>query len=387
MPELDPRALRPHYRAFLDREGAPRRILLTGHSHQAWPDVAREGQLEAFDVAARDVDDKWDAVFAAQAELRAHTASRIGARADELAFAPNTHELVVRFLSALPLARKPRLVTTTGEFHSAFRQLRRLAEEGIEVVFVEAEPAATLSERLLEAVDARTSAVVTSTVLFGTSSVVPGLEELVRGARGRGAEVLLDAYHAFDIVPFAVPEGAYLVAGGYKYAQWGEGVCFLRVPTGSTLRPVYTGWFAGFAHLADRRPSGPVAYEADGATRFAGSTFDPTSTFRARSVARFFEAQGMTPERLRSTSLRQTARILAAARELPGVVVATPTEDAARGGFVALQTPHASRLVAELREDGVFTDARGEMLRLGPAPYLLDEEIDEALRLLRARLA
>ena len=383
---LDPRALRPHYRAFLEG-GGPRRILLTGHSHQAWPDVARAGQIEAFEVAARDVDEKWGAVFAAQAELGAHAAARIGARADELAFAPNTHELVVRFLSALPLVKKPRIVTTTGEFHSAFRQLRRLAEEGLEVVFVDAEPASTLAARLVAAGDARTRAVLAAPVLFGTSSVVPGTEELVRGARARGAEVLLDAYHAFDVVPFAVPEGAFLVAGGYKYAQWGEGVCFLRVPAGCTLRPVYTGWFAGFAHLADRRPEGAVAYEADGATRFAGSTFDPTSTFRARAVARFFEAEGMSPERLRATSLRQTGRILEAARALPGINVATPLAADARGGFVALRTPHAARLVEELRQDGVLTDARGEMLRLGPAPYLLDEEIDAALELLRARLA
>lgn len=384
---LDPAALRPHYKAFLDRSrDASRRILLTGHSHQAWPDVAREGMLEAFEVAARDVDEKWGAVFEAQGELRAHTAKRIGAAADEIAFAQNTHELVVRFLSALPLRQKPRIVTTTGEFHSAFRQLRRLAEEGVEVVFVEAEPVPSLAERLLAAVDGRTSAVIVSTVLFGTSSVVPGLPELVAKARARGAEVLLDAYHGFDAMPVAVPDGAFLVAGGYKYAQWGEGACFLRVPANCTLRPVYTGWFAGFAHLGDARPSGPVAYEADGATRFAGSTFDPTSTFRARAVARFFDEHDMTPDRLRATYLRQTARILRAARELPGVAVATPEADAARGGFVSLRTPRARELVTALHEDGVMVDARGDMLRLGPAPYLLDAEIDEAIARLEKRL-
>ncbi len=383
---LDPAALRPHYSAFLTGTST-RRILLTGHSHQAWPDVARDAQVEAFELAARDVDDKWDAVFVAQDELRAHTAKRIGCEAKELAFAPNTHELVVRFLSALPLVRKPRIVTTTGEFHSAFRQLRRLAEEGVEVVFVDADPVSSLAERLGAAVDGRTSAVLVSTVLFGTSSVVPGIGELVALARSRGAEVLLDAYHAFDNMPIAVPDGAFLVAGGYKYAQWGEGVCFLRVPAGCTLRPVYTGWFAGFAHLADRRTEGAVAYEEDGGTRFAGSTFDPTSTLRARAVARFFEAHDMTPERLRATYQRQTGRILEAARSLPGVEVATPRAEDARGGFVAVRTERAHDLVTALRTDGVFVDARGDLLRLGPAPYLLDVEIDEAIDKLRARLA
>ena len=45
------RALHPHYSRFRVAD----RLLMTGHSHQAWPDVAREGLLEAFDVAAERV--------------------------------------------------------------------------------------------------------------------------------------------------------------------------------------------------------------------------------------------------------------------------------------------------------------------------------------------
>lgn len=378
-----PDELRASYSAFL----TPGRILLTGHSHQAWPDAAREGLLEAFTLAAAHVDDKWDAVFEAQGELAAHIVHHIGGKADEIAFAPNTHELVVRFLSALPLARRPHIVTTGGEFHSAHRQLRRLAEEGVDVTFVPVAPADTLAERLAAAVTERTSAVIASTVLFETSTVVHGLDAVMAAAARVGAEVLLDAYHAFDIVPFRVPERAFLVAGGYKYAQWGEGVCFLRVPAGCPLRPVYTGWFAGYAELANRRTDGPVGYADDGGTRFAGSTFDPASTLRARAVARFFAANGMTVEALRERSLAQTGRLLAACADLPRIEIATPVADADRGGFVSLRTPDATALSKALRDDGVFTDARGDMLRLGPAPYVLDAEIDEAVAHLRRRLA
>ena len=41
-------SLAEHYARFRVGE----RLLLTGHSHQAWPDVAREGVLEAYDDAA-----------------------------------------------------------------------------------------------------------------------------------------------------------------------------------------------------------------------------------------------------------------------------------------------------------------------------------------------
>ena len=34
-------------------------VLLTGHSHQAWPDVAFDAQKQAWLDAAEQVDDKW----------------------------------------------------------------------------------------------------------------------------------------------------------------------------------------------------------------------------------------------------------------------------------------------------------------------------------------
>jgi kynureninase len=227
---IDPRALRPHYTRFL-REG---RVLCTGHSHQAWPDAAREGLLESFDDAAALVDDKWERAMAA----------RIGASADEIALGSSTHELVTRFLSALDLRARPRVVTTSGEFHSMHRQLKRLSEVGLEVVFVEAAPVETLAARMIDEVRAKpTAAVLVSSVLFETSTIVPDLIHVARAARACGTEMLVDAYHAFGVVPFTVDDlerSSFVTAGGYKYAQWGEGCCFLRVPRESALAPVYT---------------------------------------------------------------------------------------------------------------------------------------------------
>jgi len=377
---IDPEALRAHYTAFL----APRRILLTGHSHQAWPDVARQGQLEAWDAAARDVDDKWGEAFAVADEVRGYIADQIGASADEIALGQNTHELVTRLLSALPLAERRHIVTTTGEFHSAHRQLSRLSEEGVDIEWVEALHAQTLAQRLSARVRSDTALVLVSSVLFETSSIVPHLGELATQVRAMGAELCIDAYHAFSVVPFTIAGGlksAFVVGGGYKYAQWGEGSCFLRVPASCELRPVYTGWFSDFASL-EHRGSGPVGYGDRGADRFAGSTYDPVSHYRARKVIRFFREQGLTIDALRACSLRQTARIIAG---LDGFEVATPGEDGARGGFVAVTLPDASAQAARLRSAGIFVDARGDKLRFGPAPYVTDDEIDRALETFRAR--
>ncbi|MDP3275102.1 MAG: kynureninase [Deltaproteobacteria bacterium] len=375
----DPEALRLHYQDFLEPRGEPPRILLTGHSHQAWPACARDGVIESYSLAAQHVDDKWAAVFAARDEVAQHIASRIGGSPSQLAFAQNTHELVVRWLSALDLRARPRIVSTRGEFHSAYRQLQRLREEGIDLHLVDALPVHTLAQRLADALTEDTAAVMVSSVLFETSHVVPKLEELIARANSLGVSVMLDGYHAFDALEYAPSEDAFVVSGGYKYAQWGEGVCFMRVPTGCTLRPIYTGWFAGFAQLSAPRDNRETHYETDGATRFAGSTFDPASVLRARAVVRFFEREGLTVENLRARSLGQTQRIIEQAATWPGVRIATPHEAAERGGFVSLETPHADALVTALRREHIYVDSRANYLRLGPAPYVTDHELARAL--------
>lgn len=371
--------LAPHYRAFL----RPGRVLLTGHSHQAWPDAAREGLLESFEDAALAVDHKWERAFAAAEELRVSLAERLGGEASQYALGANTHELVLRFLSALDLRERRHLVTTSGEFHSIYRQLRRLQEEGVRVDFVPAEPVSTLASRLADAVRPETAAVLVSAVLFESSSVVPELGALHARLADAETELLLDGYHAAGALAWRLAEQfprAWVTGGGYKYLQWGEGVCYLRVPSHSRHRPVLTGWFADFAHLADRRADLAVQYAERGAERFAGSTYDPASHYRARAVDRFFRAQGLTPAALAASYARQTRVLLEALGDWP---TRTPREEGARGGFVAVPVQDPSGALAALEREGILADARGACVRLGPAPYLEDEALLRGVRALQ----
>lgn len=343
--------------------------------------------MAAWTAAAEHVDGKWGPVFERVERVQRRIADMIGGRPEDIAFDQNTHALVSRFLSALPLHRgRPHLVTTDGEFHSIARQLRRLSEEGIEVTWVSATPVETLSERLAAAIRPDTAALLTSTVLFQTATQVPNLHVAVAAAHAQGAAVLLDAYHAFGALPFRLDElGAdpiFVIAGGYKYVQWGEGVCWMRVPPGCTLRPVLTGWFSDFEHLSSPRKDGLIGYGSTGSSRFAGSTFDPVSFYRAAAVIEFFEAQGLDLPRLRALSLTQTDRIIAGLA--PHFEVLTPHAHALRGGFVAIRLPGASAIVDALRHRGIFVDSRADVLRLGPAPYVTLDDIDIAVDHLRA---
>ncbi|MGH9203679.1 MAG: kynureninase, partial [Vicinamibacterales bacterium] len=301
----------------------------------------------------------------------------------------NTHELVTRLLSALPLSVRPRLVTSDGEFHTIRRQLDRLQEEGLDVVTVAARPAETLADRLTRLVDDKTACVLVSSVLYETAEIVPGLDIIARACSRHGATLLVDAYHHLNVVPFDVHacglEQAFITGGGYKYCQLGEGNCFLRVPPGCRLRPVLTGWFSEFSALPREGRFRGVEYGA-GATRFAGATYDPTSHYRAAAVFSFHIDQGLTPERLRRISRHQVGLLKDAFEALDidaAVARVEPMSDDRRAGFLAIRTDRANEYFHGLRTRGVLTDFRGSLVRLGPAPYLSDDQLLESIRLLR----
>jgi kynureninase len=386
---LAPLRLSDHYSRFRVAE----RLLLTGHSHQAWPDVAFEAQQRAWLDAAELVDDKWERAAEVADAVRAGWRRLLNDREGDIALGQNTHELVVRFLSAVPgmwgqAETWPKLITTDGEFHTIRRQLDRLAEEGTDVVKVAARPVDTLAERLASVVDDRTACVMVSSVLFETAEIVPNLEHLATTCTRHGAWLLADAYHHLNVVPFDLHgmalSRAFVVGGGYKYCQLGEGNCFLRVPPDLELRPVLTGWFSEFGALADAHTDRDVRY-GRGAARFAGATYDPTSHYRAEAVFAFHQQMGLTPEKLRSISQHQVSLLIARIESLdidPAVASIVDMPRERRGGFVAIRAPRATSLVADLRKRRVFADARGEILRLGPAPYLSDDQLIDAVDIL-----
>ena len=136
-----------------------------------------------------------------------------------------------------------------------------------------------------------------------------------------------------------------------------------------------TGWFAEFGLLPSAGARGVVAY-ADGPDRFAGATYDPTSHYRGAAVFDFFAAQGLTPDLLRAGQPAPGGPPLPPASTpwpwIPALIRRDRSVPLARPGRLPRPaTPRAPRTwCAGLRARGVSADARGAVLRLGPAPYL-----------------
>jgi selenocysteine lyase/cysteine desulfurase len=374
--------LAPHYSHF----NVANRLLFTGHSHQAWPDVAREGQTEYFDVCAREVDNKWEVAAEKTEVLRNYLRDYYDDPDGFYCREESTHILFVSWMSSLDLKNKPKIVSTDREFHSLFRQLKRLEEEGLEFVQVPVQPDDSFAERIIDEMDDRTSAVMLSRIYFETCLINTHLTEIAAAAREKGIPVLIDDYHGTNVVPLSIREAGledcFILIGGYKYLQWGEANCFLRFPKDCEYRPAITGWFAAFSALDKPRTDDPVEYD-NGNQRFASATYDPSSQFRAAKVVEFFQEQGLTPAVLRNQYKAQVGmlreRFLAQNFD-PSLIRLTHEEPLEKnGGFLSLTSPHARKIRADLMDNGVFTDARDQILRFGPAPYTTTLQIEQAM--------
>ena len=156
------------------------------------------------------------------------------------------------------------------------------------------------------------------------------------------------------------------------------------------MRPVITGWFAEFAELASDGSTDGVTY-GPGPHRFAGSTYDPTSHYRAAAVMDFFEEMDLAPEYLREINQHQVGVLAAAfdALDADSDMIdrdrSVPLQEI--GGFLALRSPRADSLCQGLTKRGVHTDYRGDTLRFGPAPYLSDRQLQDAMHALGRLLA
>jgi kynureninase len=380
-----PNKLAKYYSKFKVEE----RLLFTGHSHQAWPDCGYKAQQQVWNDAANFVDDKWEKAFEKAEKVKLGFSKLLEDESGYITLGSNTHELLIRLFSALPIKEKPRLVSTDGEFHSIRRQLDRLAEEGIEIVKVSSQSIMEVVGKLNSAITEKTSAVLVSSVFFNSGIILPGLSELAEYCDKKGVTLLVDAYHHLNVVPFSVEENklqnAFIVGGGYKYCQLGEGNTFLRFPKNCNMRPVITGWYSEFTALSSRKKTGEVLYGQKG-DLFAGATYDPASNYRAARVFQFFNDMNLTPEFLRDVSQHQIGLLIKEFDKLdlnPKIIKRDATVSPENiAGFLVLYSESAGKISEKLKEKNVWTDYRGNVLRFGPAPYISDKQIKEAMKIL-----
>jgi kynureninase len=378
------------------RAAAPERINLAAHSHHDWPDVSFDAQIACWNDAARLAGDKWALVLG---ELLPSLQQEIAAilklpDPSTLAFAPNTHALLCRILSCFPTDRPIRILTSDAEFHSFRRQAARLAEDGaVCLTSVAAEPCNTFAERFQAAARrASYDLVFVSQVFFTNGATCGAIEDISAAVRDPETFIVIDGYHGFMALPTDLSNAArrvFYMAGGYKYAMAGEGVCFLHCPPGYGPRPRDTGWFAEFGALA-AEPGKAVAYPRDGG-RFSGATFDPVGMYRFHAVLGWLARRGLGIAQVHAHATALMRRFLARLEslDLPDIgrsdLVTPFGGGAAHGNFLSFRTRAAAEIEKALAAVHVQADHRGDRMRFGFGLGLALDDVDAAIeRMARA---
>ena len=357
------------------------------HSHYYWPDVTRQAMLDYWDDSARLADDKWAFFFSDLIPtLQQHISKLLHTGLpDQIVFAPNTHELVMRLLSCLSTDTVPHVLTTDSEFHSFNRQITRLEEAGlVRVSRVNSQPFDTLHLRLQAALsDQQWDMVYISQILFNSGFEIADMNMLVNMTNPE-AIFVIDGYHSFMARPVdlsQIKQRAFFIAGGYKYAQAGEGACFMHVPPGLHYRPRFTGWYAELGTLHEARTD-QIRYASDG-MQFAGATMDFCALYRMRAVFTLFEQEGLTVpvvdnyiKQLQEVFLTRLAALKHPLLNRHHLLV----DDLSRCGhfltFELADEDSAGRLYKQLNEAGIKTDYRSNRLRFGFGLYHTAQSMD-----------
>lgn len=374
--------LKQHYSRFL--KGHEGKLHFAAHSHHFWPDVSREAHLQYWDDCALVSDEKWEKVFGQVIpKTQQHIAELLNLKhPEQIAFAPNTHELATRLLSLYLGKDKLRILTTTNEFHSWRRQFLRLSE--IQVVQISTVSGENFLNDRRSFIENLKAELQTAPDLFFLSQVFfdSGLcftdEELQELAAAKASHTIMvvDGYHGFAALPCNLGplEGKiFYLGGGYKYAQAGEGVGFMVIPKGQ-WRPAYTGWFAEYAEL--KRPAGAQVGYADNFMAFMGATQDPSGLYRFNAVWDHFKHLGLSVSQIH-------AHVLGLQKAFLQGIPATFCEDwqlteifdknlSWHGHFLtfnAADETAAEACQSALKQAGILIDRRGTRLRFGFGLY------------------
>ncbi len=369
------------YSRFLN--GHHGKLHFAAHSHHFWPDVTREAHLAYWDDCAALSDLKWDKIFGTiipQAQV--HVSSILNLRnPGQVVFAPNTHELGARILSLFLDRHEIRVLTTSSEFHSWRRQLQRLEElPSFSVTMIPTEELLKnrrdFIESLKKSLKKKPDVFFISQVFFDSGMALSD-EELLELYEACSPETIMvvDGYHAFAALPTDLSklEGKiFYLAGGYKYAQAGEGVSFLVVPKGD-WRPVYTGWFAEFGELS-RPPGKKVGYSQDGKA-FFGATQDFSGLYRFNAVWNLLNGRRITPRQIHDHVVILQKEFIRGCGFLTDTYKLQPLFDknlTYHGHFLSFEANSeeiAIEIEHELKSLQIIIDRRGRRLRFGFGLY------------------
>ncbi|PRP99317.1 aminotransferase class V-fold PLP-dependent enzyme [Enhygromyxa salina] len=290
----------------------------------------------------------------------------------------NVATLQARVASSLDYAKRPKVVIEQLMFPNVIYVWERFARLGVELELVPSDDGVTIStERMLEAIDERTSIVSISHAVY-VSGALLDVPAICKRAHEVGALVMCDVYQTAGVVPIDVQawDLDLLVGGSHKWLCGGPGTCFLWVRPGlrEQLEPMTTGWMAHAAPF-DMAPA-PIELATDSWRMLAGTPSVPAYYVARNAYENLLE---IGVDRIRAHNLALCRIIIKRALEA-GLTVRSPIDDAARTGFVAVDFPSSEAASKVLVHERYKHDWRPNCgLRIGPHFYSTQAEVERMM--------
>ena len=210
------------------------------------------------------------------------------------------------------------------------------------------------------------------------------MAELTAKAHAAGALTIWDLAHSAGAIPVDLTGARADFAAGctYKFLNGGPGApafVYVAPEHQAEARPALAGWLGHESPFAFER-----SYRAaDGIDRMRVGTPAMLQMAALDAALDVFDMTDMEAIRARSIALGD--RLIAAAEDIPEIVLASPRDGHARGSQVSFRHPEGYAVMQALIARGTVGDFRApDILRFGIAPlYLGEAEIDRTAATLR----
>jgi kynureninase len=329
-----------------------------------------------------------DSWIDAHTEWRKTMAHLVGARAEEIAWAPSVgaalgtigSALLRRRLEAGPGPQRNEMILGDLEFPAAFAALG--LRPGTVTKRARSQGGSLSTEAYATHLSPQSEILLASRVMYSTGTVVD-VAALARAARQAGAVNILDDYQGLGQFPLDVAEvGCDIAVGGaLKWLCGGVGSAWLYVRRDLVpeLQPLHYGWWANAAMFDFSEEFRPW----NDARRFEGGEINVAGLLTSLAAAKRFAAIGVDAMSRRVQGLAADLR-----ERLADAGIHMPERPAAMtSAIVTVPRSEAAADAQRLRRAGIVVDHRQGMLRISPHYYNREEDnqtIVEALRRLGA---
>ena len=297
-------------------------------------------------------------------ELRALIAQFIHCDAQDIAFAMNAASALSLFLGGMDWRAGDRIVTLRHEFPNQVYFAASLAEQGVELLEMDA----------IDKLPERTRAVLVSTVNY-SNGYRPDVARISQLAHEAGALVYVDGTQSLGALTFDIRsvKPDMFAVDGYKWLLCPNGATFYYVSPElrPKLRPAVLGWRSdrGWRSVDELHHGAPKIPEA--AEKYEGGMLNFPSLYGMRESVRMMLELG--PDRIEQRVL-ELAGLAADILRRSGATIVNENTNIVAAHW---SDRDASALARSLASERIIVSARHGNLRVSPHFYNTEEDLEK----------